>query len=171
MKSLLVEPYTPYFKSGKLLSKNTSFNWPLACSLLLLLAGIIVPFASGMAFTLGFLVFGVFVLTSVVAESESNYFFKRKRVDVMQHYTWYDKEVMKEHSLYHDKVIEYLDYLRSGGDSSFEVQCALEKWRQEAEKEIEMRKANRVKQVAEMFNFENQLEEYRTWKERNVNLY
>lgn len=169
MKSLIVEPYTPYPK-GQLLTKQIVPNWGLLIGLILLIPAIAVPLLVGEPLFLALLLIPMLALIGDYSEFGSQRPFVRKRVKLPYSFGWYDESVMKEHSLYHDKVMEYLDYLRGGGEQSDEVQFALEDWKNEAIEELKLQEKRKAKEVAEMFNLRNQLKEYRDWKKDNEHL-
>ena len=94
------------------------------------------------------------------------YLFRRKRVHIGSSY-WYQPRLMKQHDLYKQNVMEYVNFLRDGGQRSKDVERDLANWASLAEDEIKEQSERADEEVAEMFNFNTKLEDYNRWKREN----
>ena len=171
MKNIFVEPYTPFGVNGNLLINKNSINWncagialaalviigislieiPASLPVLILLLALTMPISSALDET------GLGALYPI----------KKKRAGVnvygLQSYRnpWYSEDLAKVDVGYQTKLIDYLNYLRGGGERSETAEKHLNAWYKHA-KQMEKRRAEaKDKNIAAMFVNEEQLKAYR----------
>lgn len=169
MKSLIVEPYTEMPKGCYLLQQKLELSIIILAiyiaSLVVLIWSIVDPFA----LTLLFL--PTMLLSFYATDNGNAHLFRRSRVYFSFHYEWLDEDIMEKHSLYREKVMEYLNFIRDGGKQSAIIESQLIDWLKEVEKEIEDQKIKDQWDAARMFHFKEQLNDYREWKKDHESLY
>lgn len=171
IKNIFVEPYTPFGVNGELLINKNSINWyfagigfaalviigislidiPASLPVLIMLISLAMPVSFALDET------GLGALYPI----------KKKRAGVnvytLQSYLnrWYSEDLAKADVGYQTKLIDYLDYLRGGGERSETAETHLNAWYKHAE-QIEKRRAEaKDKNIAAMFVNEEQLKAYR----------
>lgn len=171
IKNIFVEPYTPFGVNGELLLNKNSINWScvgiaIGALVVIGLSLIEIPASLPVLIMLIALVLPASVITDYHGV-RGLCLIKKKRAGVNV-YTlqdsrnpWYSEDLAKVDVGYQTKLIDYLDYLRSGGESSKTAQNHLATWYNHA-KQIEERRAEaKDKNIAAMFVNEEQLKAYR----------
>ena len=176
--SLFVEKYDPLvvrvgdsFQYALMSKDKLKLNWGLLMGLSMIPATIAIALTTHPAWFLGTALF-LILLGCYSIDAECFPILKRKYA---YHFSskfgistlateWYDCEFVKKESIYREKVMEYLDYLRSGGDQSDSVEAHLNTWRLEMEQEKRIAAIRKDHQIAEMFVNTEQLEAYRKAK-------
>ena len=171
MKNIFVEPYTPFGVNGKLLLNKNSINWyfaSIAIGALVIIGISLIDIPVNLPVLIMLIVLAMPVSFALDESGpRALYPIKKKRVGVniygLQSIVnpWYSERLAKIDMGYRDRLIDYLDYLRSGGESSETVQNHLNAWYKHAE-QIEKRRAEaKDKNIASMFVNEEQLKAYR----------
>lgn len=78
---------------------------------------------------------------------------------------WFSPTKAEAHPVYREKLMDYLDYLRGGGEPSKTVEKHLHEWWTEADDLLKKREENKDKDIASMFVNTEQLEAYRKAKQ------
>ena len=171
MKSIFVEPYTPFGVNGELLINKNSINWScvgiaLAALVVIGISLIEIPASLPVLIMLIVLAMPISFITDYHG-ARGLYPIRKKRagvnVYVLQSYRnpWYSEDLAKVDVGYQTKLVDYLDYLRGGGERSETAETHLNAWYNHA-KQIEKRRAEaKDKNIAAMFVNEEQLKAYR----------
>lgn len=171
MKNIFVEPYTPFGVNGELLINKNSINWYSAS---IALAALVIIGSSLMEIpaTLPVLIMLIMLAMPISFITDSHgarglCLVKKKRAGVNVYRLqstfspWYSEDFAKVDVGYQTKLIDYLDYLRGGGERSKTAETHLNAWYKHAE-QIEKRRAEaKDKNIAAMFINEEQLKAYK----------
>ena len=171
IKNIFVEPYTPFDVNGELLLNKNSINWysasvALAALVVIGLSLIEIPASLPVLIMLIVLAMPIsFIADYHGARGLSPIIKKRAGVNVYSLQSimnpWYSEDLAKVDVGYQTKLIDYLDYLRDGGERSETAETHLNAWYEHA-KQMEKRRAEaKDKNIAAMFVNEGQLKAYR----------
>ena len=171
MKNIFVEPYTPFDVRGKLLINKNSINWysvGIVIAALVIIGVSFIDFPVSLPFLI---VLGILAMPISFALDARGwralYLVKKKRSDVNAYSfidifdPWYSEELAKIDAGYGEKLMDYLDYLRSGGEASKTAEKHLGAWYKHAQQVEERREKRKDKDIASMFVNEEQLKAYR----------
>lgn len=171
MKNIFVEPYTPFGVNGELLINKNHINWScvgiaLAALVVIGISLIEAPASLPILVVLLALAMPISFITDYHG-ARGLHPIKKERTGVnvymLQSYlnSWYSEDLAKVDVGYQTKLIDYLDYLRLGGERSKTAETHLNAWYKHAE-QIEARRAKaKDKNIAAMFANEEQLKAYR----------
>lgn len=171
MKNIFVEPYTPFGVNGELLINKNSINWYFTSIAIVALVIIGISLIDIPASLPVLTMLGVLAIPISFALDETGlgalYPIKKKRAGVNVYRLqsifnpWYSEDLAKVDAGYQTKLIDYLDYLRDGGERSETAETHLNAWYNHA-KQIEKRRAEaKDKNIAAMFVDEEQLKAYK----------
>lgn len=171
MKNIFVEPYTPLGVNGELLINKNSINWScvgIAISALVIIGISLIEIPASLPVLVVLLALAMPI--SFVTDyhgARGLYPIKKKRAGVNVYMLqdsrnpWYSEDLAKADVGYQTKLIDYLDYLRGGGERSKTAEKHLNAWYKHA-KQMEKRRAEaKDKNIAAMFVDEEQLKAYR----------
>ena len=171
MKNIFVEPYTPFDVNGKLLINKNCINWyatGIIAGALVIIGISLIDIPVSLPVLIMLIVLAMPISFALDANgSGALYPIKKKRARVSVYglqsifNPWYSEDLAKVDVGYREKLIDYLDYLRGGGESSETAETHLNAWYNHA-KQIEKRRAEaKDKNIAAMFVNEEQLKAYR----------
>lgn len=161
----LVEPYTPFAKYGRLMINKNVIN-PFVLTLMIMTVALLI---GGLfdVYALSLLVFPIIGTVWYVYESTRGFYLIAKKRGPYTHagsynlFKWYRADLLDEESIYKEKLVEYLDFIRAGGKNNATVEEHLEQWAKELDTDIEAREKEHEANDAALFVNTEQLEAYR----------
>lgn len=171
IKNIFVEPYTPFGVNGELLINKNSINWysaSIALAALVIIGSSLIEIPASLPVLIMLIVLAMPVSFITDYRGVRGLCPIRKKRAGVNVYTlqsflnpWYSEDLAKVDVGYQAKLIDYLDYLRDGGERSETAETHLNAWYKHA-KQIEKRRAEaKDKNIGAMFVDEEQLKAYK----------